>query len=473
MKLISATLLFFCGLLAAADTRNFQPDVTVYLDNGAHYDVWNAGFEVGAGYRGPLFTYTIPASVLPLRVGITNYFIPLDRIASVSFEPRLVERDPRQGRFMGNRQGMNQMQACSTARMRLTDGASITGIVNIGGGVSGPCPLPVPALRAALQYTVSALGTPQSRNFSIGETVQEIVINGDSCTVAFMNFNRVQRTTFNDCHWLPSQALSVQGASITAPAPVIFNGAAVSISPTKILEVRPPAAGSNPYSFLMATGQTETGQLSSALTLVGRDESGGLVYLPLTGRSGFSNDRESHPSRVVFNPSGRIVKLTADTAGAVTIDNQVRLMAAKKVPQEIWLSGGSHQVELVPADKRFSPKVVELAMSGSGPDSVMLQALTGLTAPVKVDGAKPTAPPAALDEGITGVVTVKVPIDEKGKVNGEIKIEPQLHPQIVASIRQAIRLVWKIEPATKDGEPVPGVLEMKLEFPKDFERPRQ
>lgn len=64
---------------------------------------------------------------------------------------------------------------------------------------------------------------------------------------------------------------------------------------------------------------------------------------------------------------------------------------------------------------------------------------------------------------VTGEVGVTVSVDEQGRVTGAMS--PPGTDRVQAAAAQCVAVLMKFEPATRDGEPVPGKVEVSIGFP--------
>jgi protein TonB len=87
-------------------------------------------------------------------------------------------------------------------------------------------------------------------------------------------------------------------------------------------------------------------------------------------------------------------------------------------------------------------------------------ALTGTSAaqqrfdepPVPVRTVAPEYPPALKREGVSGMVSVAITVDEKGNVS-DARVERSSHEAFEKPAVDAVSR-WRFKPATKDGAPV-------------------
>lgn len=86
----------------------------------------------------------------------------------------------------------------------------------------------------------------------------------------------------------------------------------------------------------------------------------------------------------------------------------------------------------------------------------------GAEAPVAVRMIPPKFPPELADKGVSGVVSVRCTINEKGHV-----IEPVVEKSSDSAFEKpALEAVakWRFKPATKDGAPVPAKVSIPIRF---------
>jgi serine/threonine-protein kinase len=98
----------------------------------------------------------------------------------------------------------------------------------------------------------------------------------------------------------------------------------------------------------------------------------------------------------------------------------------------------------------------------STPDTSNRRAEERTTQPVKIRGASPAYPDAALRMRISGEVVLKLLIDEQGTVK-KVDVAKGLPMGLTESATKAVKK-WKFKPATRNGKPVEAIFELTIKF---------
>lgn len=93
---------------------------------------------------------------------------------------------------------------------------------------------------------------------------------------------------------------------------------------------------------------------------------------------------------------------------------------------------------------------------------VVLSAADGLEPPVPVRTVAPQFPPEMRRDGVSGLVTVSILIDEKGDVQ-EPKVEKASNEAFIAPALDALKK-WKFKPAKKAG----AIVALRVSIPIKF-----
>jgi TonB family protein len=86
----------------------------------------------------------------------------------------------------------------------------------------------------------------------------------------------------------------------------------------------------------------------------------------------------------------------------------------------------------------------------------------GIKAPVVANRVEPKYPDIYRRAGVTGIVIIETAISERGVIQGA-RVIKSLAPGIDAAALDALRQ-WTFEPATKDGQPVPVMFNVTINF---------
>ncbi len=82
--------------------------------------------------------------------------------------------------------------------------------------------------------------------------------------------------------------------------------------------------------------------------------------------------------------------------------------------------------------------------------------------PMPTKTASPVYPSELKRDGVTGMVTMSITVDEKGNVSNPV-VKKSTRPEFEQPAIDAI-LKWKFEPAKKDGKPVAVQVVIPLKF---------
>lgn len=88
---------------------------------------------------------------------------------------------------------------------------------------------------------------------------------------------------------------------------------------------------------------------------------------------------------------------------------------------------------------------------------------TNVTAPVLKKRVNPQYPEAAHAFGISGVTVVEVLVDREGTIRSPLVLKSLPAPTITYAALEAVRQ-WKFEPGRLDGQPVPTVFNVSINF---------
>ena len=125
-------------------------------------------------------------------------------------------------------------------------------------------------------------------------------------------------------------------------------------------------------------------------------------------------------------------------------DAQLRLEAERRQPQQTTPSDGLRPL-----------------VSPSGRPPIRIEDNPAVTRPVVVKSVKPEHPLAAMQARVEGAVVLDALVDEQGRVADArvIKSIPLLDQAALDAARQ-----WEFKPAMLNGEPVPIVIRLELNF---------
>ena len=101
---------------------------------------------------------------------------------------------------------------------------------------------------------------------------------------------------------------------------------------------------------------------------------------------------------------------------------------------------------------------------GAAPDAARDAAPVGsITRPEALERTPPQYPSAALRRGETGTVLVRAEVDASGRPSEVVVARSSRSRALDRAAVQAVRR-WRFRPALQDGRPVPGTIEVPIEF---------
>jgi TonB family protein len=96
------------------------------------------------------------------------------------------------------------------------------------------------------------------------------------------------------------------------------------------------------------------------------------------------------------------------------------------------------------------------------PEGVWRDFAPGVVSPILVSSTPPQYPPTALHAKLRGSVILRAVVDPKGLV-ASVQVLKPLEASLDAAASQALAR-WQFKPGTRDGEPVPVALVIRMAF---------